>query len=255
MSAPTADAAAPPRPELAKRTSTAPSSNRHSKLPSTPPPPLSLHPRSLPAENALIVGTQPVSLAANAVVHPYARLDSSVAPISIGESAVVWEKAVVGVLAEDGETGLVDGAEGQEDKGVVIGRYVTIGSGAVVAAASVGDGSVIDTGARVGRECVLGEVRALSLVPCRCTGTSVADTLQQYCRVAPNVVLPANTHLPAYTVVTAAGMGQGSIQTRTDVSSRDNERVRMLKQKGHDKQIEMMRKLLKVNLAKWGFAG
>lgn len=91
-------------------------------------------------------------------MHPYARIDSSVGPVNIGESAVVWEKAVVGVLAEGEGEGQGDDREGSDDKGVNLERYVTIGSGAVVAATLIGEGSVIGTGARLGKGCVLGEV-------------------------------------------------------------------------------------------------
>ena len=174
------------------------SSKRHSILPPTatlprapvrfPAPPQTL----TVAESAILTGSpaNPITLAADCVVHPRARLDSAVGPITVGRRCIMSERCVVGA-APSGDDGGGSGGGGsggrarrtagaessgagrdEEDEdddeagemrgdgGVTLGEYVRVEVGAVVEAGGtlVGDGCVLGVGVRVGRGAVLGKV-------------------------------------------------------------------------------------------------
>jgi len=88
-----------------------------------------------------------VTLAEEASIWPAASLRGDIAPIVIGAQSNVQDNAVIHVA-----TGL----------GATIGRRVTIGHGAIVHAASVGDecligmGAIILDGAVIGSRCLIG---------------------------------------------------------------------------------------------------
>jgi len=120
--------------------------------PTAPPrPPLKVDPTAHVADKASITGTFPISIAASAVVHPYARLTSTSGPIEIGEGAVVWERAIVGEGAA--------GESGDAERKTTLGRYVVIEAGASIGAgAHIGERSVVEVGAKVGVGCAISEV-------------------------------------------------------------------------------------------------
>lgn len=136
-------------------------SHRQSTIPSAPLPPLTISPRAIAAEHTLIAGTHPITLSDSSVLHPFARLDSSRAPIVLAESVVVWEKACVGVGSESdaGKRGSSAGVtqETPEAEHIELDRFVVVGAGAVVEG-SIGRGTDVGVGARVGRGARVGEV-------------------------------------------------------------------------------------------------
>jgi carbonic anhydrase/acetyltransferase-like protein (isoleucine patch superfamily) len=129
---------------------TRPSSKRISTAPTAPRAPTNLHPTSTIANHALLTGHYPITISANTILHPYAKIISSEGPVEIGEGSIVWEKGVVGIMSDQG-----DG----EEKATILGRNVVIETGAVVeAGTSIGEGSVVEGFARVGEGCVVGKV-------------------------------------------------------------------------------------------------
>lgn len=79
----------------------------------------------------------------------------------VGEGCVVFEKAVVGVGLRDS---FAARGESRAD-GVVLGRNVVVETGAVVEAAEVGEGTVVEAGARLGAGVVVGKVCVSVCVP------------------------------------------------------------------------------------------
>jgi len=92
-----------------------------------------------------------ISIAENAILQPYAKVDSTVCAVEIGRGVLVGEKAVIGVIAGGGGEG------GRQEK-VILERNVLVENGAVVQAVRVGEGTVVQSDARVGAGVVVGRV-------------------------------------------------------------------------------------------------
>lgn len=119
-----------------------------SRPPSAPKPPTTIAPTAIISETASLTGTHPISLAANSVIHPRAKLVSTYGPVKVGEGCIICEKTSVGILSHGEDS----------TEGVDLGRSVVVEAGAVVEARSVGEGTVVEVGARVGRGAVVGKV-------------------------------------------------------------------------------------------------
>ncbi|KAK3210245.1 hypothetical protein GRF29_44g2097387 [Pseudopithomyces chartarum] len=182
MSAPT-----PSRPEGGRRTSTM--HKRASILPKHPA--LFTDPTCLIAQHAGFTGTQPITVGPNVVLHPHAKVSSTLAPVVLGEGVVLWERAKVGVgmgesMNDSRRNSEASRANSVRDssrgEGTVLGRNVTVEATAVVEAAEVGEGTVIEVGAYLGKGCVIGK----------------------HCTIVAHCVIPANTQIPDYMVVQSA---------------------------------------------------
>jgi dynactin-6 len=156
---------APSRPDAARRTSTM--NKRTSILPKHTA--LFIDPSVLVAQHAGFTGTQPITVGPNAVLHPHAKVSSSLAPVVIGENVVLWERAKIGVgmgdtMDESKRSSVASMAsrasvrDSMRGEGTVLGRNVTVEATAVVEAAEVGEGTIIEVGAYVGKGCVIGKV-------------------------------------------------------------------------------------------------
>ena len=139
---------------MSTRPASRPATSASAVRPPTAPPraPLTVDPAAHIADKASIIGTFPVSIAASAVIHPYARLTSTCEPIDIGEGVVIWERAIVG-----------EGTPGREygvgERKTILARHVIIEAGASIGAGAViGEGSVVEVGAKVGEGCVIAKV-------------------------------------------------------------------------------------------------
>jgi dynactin-6 len=140
--------AKPARP-LSKRISTAPAAPQ--------PPPATIHPSAIIANHANLAGVFPITIGANAVLNPYAKVISNAGPVEIGEGSVIWERAVVGISAE-AATKDEDDDLGPGRTFVMLERNCIIESGARVEAKLVGEGTVIEAFATIGEGCVIGKV-------------------------------------------------------------------------------------------------
>lgn len=120
--------------------------------PTIPPPakpPCKIDPKAIISEKAVLVGTHLITIGANTVVHPFAKLDATKAPLELGQNCIVAERAVVGILGEP---------SGESSK-VVIDEFVSIETGATVEASVVGKASVIGAYSTVRADCNIGKVR------------------------------------------------------------------------------------------------
>ncbi|KAI9814622.1 MAG: hypothetical protein M1827_003178 [Pycnora praestabilis] len=221
----------PKRPSPAHRPSTNTSSTSKPPLP-PPKPPTALSPTCVISETAQLVGTQLVTVFANTVVHPKAKLLSTLGTVVVGEGCIVCEKAVVGLGAAEaeekikGKTGVIKGSgdgggdidEGERQEGVVLEQGVVVEVGALVEARRVGEGTVVEVGAKIGRGCVIGK----------------------HCKIAPLSKVPPNETLPDFTVI------YGNNERRIDKSGLEELRMKL-----NEKHVETLRRLIKSDLAKW----
>jgi dynactin-6 len=143
---------------MAESKSSRPISKRVSTAPAAPKPPATIDPSAIVANHATLAGVFPVTIGANAIVHPYVKIVSMAGPVEIGEGAVIWERAVVGINEEG------SGREDDEDgsKFVMLERNCIVESGAHVAAKLVGEGTVIEAFATVGEGCIIGKVSSFT---------------------------------------------------------------------------------------------
>ncbi|KAE9986130.1 hypothetical protein EG328_006392 [Venturia inaequalis] len=201
--------------------STRPNSKRLSIAPTVPRAPANLDPTCTIASHALLTGHYPISIFANVILHPYAKIISSEGPVDIGEGSMVWERAIVGI---DGAGGL---EAGSEVKATLLGKNVVIETGAIVEAGVViGDGTLVEGLARIGEGSVIGN----------------------YCKIMTQMSLPPGSVLEDYTIL------YGYNQRRTDKTMGRNDLVKDIKAAAHLKQIKGLQQLIPSNLAKWSSA-
>ncbi|KAF2460601.1 hypothetical protein BDY21DRAFT_276607, partial [Lineolata rhizophorae] len=185
-----------------------------------PKPPATIDPTAVVAAHAVLVGTHPIRIGRGAVVHPYARLVSTHGPVDVGDGCIVGERAAIGL----GEPGAAASA-GAADARVALGRNTVVETGAVVEARETGEGAVVEAGARAGP----------------------GSVMEAHSKLAPTVRLPAGVRLPAYTVV----YGPAPDQRRVDTTLRGSNTVQALRDQAHARQLELLRKLIPSNIAKW----
>lgn len=113
-------------------------------------PPCEIDARAVISDKAQLIGTHKITIGANAVVHPYAKLDSTSGPVTIGEYCIVFERAVVGVSEQSASA----------TEGVTLGASVCINSRAKVEAKSVGNGTSVEVCGTLCAGSVVGEVWA-----------------------------------------------------------------------------------------------
>lgn len=144
----------------AKRTTTTASTLSASR------PPLRIHPSAVIGDKASLTGIHMITIGPNAVIHPYAKLSSQHGSISIGGGCIIAERSWIGLLDASRERRLLHaqrGGQGSEETeaDVALCDNVTVNSGAVVQASSVGKWSVVEINAKIEPGCVLGEVGSL----------------------------------------------------------------------------------------------
>jgi dynactin-6 len=135
------------------------------------PSSLTLDSSVLVAQHCQFAGTYPITVGADTILHPHSKISSALAPVTLEEGVIVYERVKIGVGiggdTEDSRRSSVQSAASARDsmtaKGTVIGPNVVIETGAIIEAAEIGEGSVIEVGASIGRGCVIGKV---SCLPC-----------------------------------------------------------------------------------------
>jgi dynactin-6 len=107
-----------------------------------------IHPLAIVADKAQIVGSHPVEIGEQSVLHPHCRIRADHGPVKIGKRCIIQEAATVGA-----------GGGGSD---IHIGNGVNVEAGAVVEAKSIGDGTLIEAKAKIGKGAVIGKVGRLS---------------------------------------------------------------------------------------------
>jgi dynactin 6 len=126
------------------------STTKRSTTASTAPkPPIAFAPTISISDLASLVGSKLITIKSDTIIHPRAKLISIYAPVTVGNACILSERCTVGLqsLSDD------------QPEGVIIDDYVVVEVGAIVEAKRVGEGSIIEINARVGKGAVIGKVR------------------------------------------------------------------------------------------------
>ncbi|KAI1400008.1 trimeric LpxA-like protein [Hypoxylon fuscum] len=192
------------------------SSKRQSILPrvqSGPKAPVNFSSSIIIADSALCTGNHTINISSESVVHPRAKLDSSNGRITIGRRCIVHERASIGATSADPRPS-------ESRDGVVVSDYATVEVGAVIESGGtlIGEGCAIGVGCKIGKGAKLGK----------------------HCTLTPqSVILPFEV-VPDFTVVYSNGTRRLDKRGVTD-----------LKHKAQARQIEVLRKLIPSNPAKF----
>lgn len=123
-------------------------SKRQSTMPAAPKPPTSFSSNTVVSDTASLTGTNLITVRGDTIIHPRAKIISANAPVSIGSYCIVSERSTVGLQS----------TSSTQAEGVVIEDYVVVEVGATIEAKHVGEGSVIEINAQVGKGAVIGKV-------------------------------------------------------------------------------------------------
>ncbi|KAG4443824.1 hypothetical protein IFR05_000724 [Cadophora sp. M221] len=122
------------------------------------------------------------------------------------------------IISERSQIGLQSDPPEDDEYGVVIENGVVVEVGATVEARRIGEGSVIEVNARIGKGAVVGK----------------------HCKIGPLCEVAEGEVLPDFTVLYGNGM------RRLDTSGVEDLKLKMVA-----KQVEVLRKLIPSNLAKF----
>lgn len=128
------------------------------KAHSAPKPPTSLSETVTISDSASLAGTKLIKIGDGSVIHPRAKLISAYAPVTIGNTTIISERASIGLL----------GPSDDQQEGVIIENGVVIEVGAVVEAKMIGSGCLIEVNATIGKGAVLGKVTCSDDFSSRC---------------------------------------------------------------------------------------
>ncbi|KAI1651084.1 trimeric LpxA-like protein [Daldinia loculata] len=192
------------------------SSKRQSILPrvqSGPKAPVNFSSSITIADSALLAGNHTINISSETVIHPRAKLDSSNGRITIGRRCIVHERTSIGATS-------ADPTPSESRDGVVVSDYVTIEVGVVLESGGtmIGEGCIVGVGCRIGKGARLGK----------------------HCTLTPHSVIQPWEIVPDFTVVYSNGT------RRTDKRG-----VTELKNKAQARQIEVLRRLIPSNPAKF----
>jgi dynactin 6 len=121
---------------------------RTSTAPAAPKPPISFAPAITISDSASLVGTKLITVGSDTVIHPRAKLISILAPVTIGKACILSERSAVGLQSPSND----------QPDGVVIEDCVVVEVGAIVEAKRVGEGTIIEINAKVGKGAIIGKV-------------------------------------------------------------------------------------------------
>ncbi|KAI0112534.1 trimeric LpxA-like protein [Nemania sp. FL0031] len=192
------------------------STKRQSVLPrvhSGPKAPVNFSSSITIADSALLTGNHTINISSESVVHPRAKLDSANGRITIGRRCIVHERTNIGAAS-------ADPTPSESRDGVVISDYATVEAGAIIESGGtvIGEGSCVGVGSRVGKGAKLGK----------------------QCILTPKSVIRPGEVVPDFTVVYSNGTRRLDKRGVTD-----------LKNKAQSRQIEVLRKLIPSNPAKF----
>ncbi|KAI0113152.1 trimeric LpxA-like protein [Daldinia grandis] len=192
------------------------SSKRQSILPrvqSGPKAPVNFSSSITIADSALLAGNHTINISSETVIHPRAKLDSSNGRITIGRRCIVHERTSIGATS-------ADPTPSESRDGVVVSDYVTIEVGVVLESGGtmIGEGCLVGVGCRVGKGARLGK----------------------HCTLTPHSVIQPWEIVPDFTVIYSNGTRRTDKRGVTD-----------LKNKAQARQIEVLRRLIPSNPAKF----
>ncbi|CAH0015074.1 unnamed protein product [Clonostachys rhizophaga] len=184
------------------------SSKRQSIAPSSgPKPPVNFSSSLTIPKDASLTGHHSITIQAETVIHPRARIDSTQGSVLIGRRCVIQERAQLG--AQPGDRSSLSSTGG-----ITLGDYVIVEAGATVepGGTEISEGTFIQVGSTIGRGAKVGK----------------------NCTISPKSVVRPGEVLPDNTVVFSNG------QRRTD-----RRRVIDVRKVALLKQINVTRKMIR----------
>ncbi|KAI1847641.1 hypothetical protein JX266_006493 [Neoarthrinium moseri] len=165
------------------------------------------------ADTAILTGNHTINISSDSVIHPRSKLDSSGGRVTIGRRCIVHERTHVGAPGPAPPSS-------SASFGVLLEDYVTVEVAAVIESGetTIAEGCLIGIGARIGRGAQLGK----------------------HCTITAKSVVSPGERVPDYTVVYSNG-----------VRRLDKRGVNDLKNKAQARQIEVLRRLIPSNPAKF----
>lgn len=112
-------------------------------------PPCDLHATLIISEKAILKGSHRITIGANTVLHPYAKLDATHGPVTIGQYCIIDEHAIIGIQSHESD---------HNTNGVMIDDYVNVGVRANIEASTLGKGTAIQACASCERDSIVGSV-------------------------------------------------------------------------------------------------
>ncbi|KAF3018464.1 hypothetical protein E8E14_007969 [Neopestalotiopsis sp. 37M] len=163
------------------------------------------------SDTAILTGNHTINVSSDSVIHPRARFDSTKGRVTVGRRCIIHERTHIGASEPN---------QPSASFGVLMDDFVTIEVSAVIESGetTIGEGTVIGIGAKIGRGAKIGK---------HCTIT------------AKSIIQPGET-VPDNTVVYANGSRR---LDRRDIAE--------LKFRGQTRQIEVLRRLIPSNPAKF----
>jgi dynactin 6 len=210
------------------------SGKRQSVLPrvqSGPKAPVNFSSSITIADTSILTGGHTINISSESVVHPRARLDSANGRVTIGRRCIIHERTHIGAAGTDHTPGAF---------GVQLDDYVTVEVSAVIESGetSISEGTVIGIGSRIGKGAKIGKVCPYLRI--RGQLALHANAFLQHCTITAKSIIQPGEVLADHTVVYANG-------TRR-VDRRD---INELKNKAQARQIEILRRLIPSNPAKF----
>lgn len=198
-----------------------------------PRPPCSIHPSAIISDKAVIVGTHPITIGENVVLHPFAKITSNTGAVRIGRNCVISDRATVGLSDSPGTFAGTT---------VELEDSVSVESGSIIQAERIGSGSIIEASSTIGPGVVVGKVcnQAIFYI---CTIVVLTWKLK-FCKITASASIQSE-HLPDFTIV------YGDNARRIDTTTKTRSDVRDLKLKGQSMQIETLKRLVPSNTMKW----
>lgn len=98
------------------------------------------------SDSASLAGTHIIKIGAFSVIHPRAKLVTTLGPITIGSECIINERATIAA---------------PDAVGLTIHDGVVVETNAVIEARLLGEDSTIEVGAKVGKRAIIGKVRSL----------------------------------------------------------------------------------------------
>ncbi|KAM7185960.1 Trimeric LpxA-like protein [Rhypophila sp. PSN 637] len=223
------------------------SSKRHSILPAVsqagPKPPIQFSSSLIIADSAILTGPHTITIRSESVIHPRARLESTAGRINIGRRCIVHERTHIGLVpsssssstSRSGKSSLISKGSGLGVLGeagevpvspsvpigaVTLGDYVTVEVAATIEGGEtlIGDGTIVGVGSKIG----------------------AGATVGKHCTLTPHSVVAPGEVILDFTVIYSNGARR-----------KDRRGVVDLRNKGQARQIEVLRRMIPSNPAKF----
>lgn len=163
------------------------------------------------ADTAVLTGAHLITISADAVLHPRARINSTYGPVTIGEGCIVSEKASVGLLEAPAEDNNVN--DSAPFKEVLLEKDVVVEPSAIVEGSKIGEGTTLEAGSKVCVDAVLGKVSPLPLSHSGLVFSADSHDRQSIARLLPSALCPQERRWktsPSYMgTISEGGRGRG----------------------------------------------